>query len=115
MKANQCMECGKFSKYEDMDSYIPFGCPNPASPEPYDPTQLCGNCSEKLYEEFKQKFKVGIFHGHWQKSDAEIKAARECKLKWIHSNSIEIDGKRILYQWVKKSSLTTPKVEGGKG
>ena len=109
MKSNQCEHCGKFDKYENMDSYTPFGCSNPASPEPYDPICICGKCSELLYKDYIRSFEKGNMNGDWQKSNAEIRAAKECNLVWIDSNSITINGKRILYQYVHEKQVNQPK------
>ena len=110
MKDNQCETCGKFSRYEDLDSYTPFGCSNYASPEPYDPIVICKKCSVLLYEEYILRFINEDFSGDWQKSNAEIMAAKDSGLVWIGSNSITIDGKRILYRYMRKTDyeLTPP-------
>ena len=105
MKPNQCMWCGKFDSYERMDSYIPFGCSNPASPEPHDPTVLCHKCSDQLYEQYKKAFQHGRYDGDWQKSRAEIKAASECGLSWVHSSGVNVAGKRVSYQYVETSKI----------
>jgi hypothetical protein len=34
----------------------------------------------------------GSTYGYWQKSSAEIRAAKECGLIWIHSESIGVCG-----------------------
>jgi hypothetical protein len=100
------MHCGKFSKYEDMDSYTPFGCSNPASPEPYDPTVICGDCSEKLYHYYIGRFELGDFKGDWQKSDAELRAAREFGLEWVGSFSRDINGRRYHNEWIRVNNYT---------
>ena len=105
MKPHQCMHCGRYARYEELDSYTPFGCSDPEAPEPYDPTIICGKCSQALYEQYKRQFKEGYRYGDWQKSDAERKAAKECGLTWVHDRGVEINGKRIIYQWVKTSDL----------
>jgi hypothetical protein len=102
MKPHQCEWCGKYAKYEDLDSYTPFGCVNWEAPEPYDPTMLCSKCSCRLYEQYKERFKNGHYGGDWQKSDAELKAARECDLVWVHDHSVTVNGKRFIYQWMPK-------------
>ncbi len=59
MKANQCHHCYKFCTYKEMDSFTPYGCYNAASPEPYDPTMLCGKCSKERKGKFLEGFKSG--------------------------------------------------------
>lgn len=43
MKSNQCHSCYRFARYEDMDSYTPFGCSYDRSgdPIPLDGINLC--------------------------------------------------------------------------
>jgi len=100
MKTHQCHECGKFAKYKDLDSYIPFGCYDPSNPEPYDPVMLCGKCSDILYNEYKRKFNDGYRGGDWRKSSAEMKAAKECGLMWVHSSGVIVDGRRVAYSYI---------------
>lgn len=100
MKTHQCQECGKYSKYTELDSYIPFGCYDPSNPEPYDPVMLCGKCSHNLYEEYKRRFNNGYRGGDWHKADAEIKAAKECGLTWAHSSGALVDGIRVTYCYI---------------
>ena len=104
MRDNQCHKCYKFCRYEDMDSYTPFGCYNPCSPEPDDPTFLCKDCSHKLYLKFKALFEKGHYKiGDWCKSDAEKKAAEECHLTWIGNNSdIQYKGNRAFNEYIPK-------------
>ena len=90
MKDNQCHHCYKFSRYEDMDSYTPFGCASYDPPEPFDPTRICKECSEELKQKFIERFKKGIYWGDWHKSKAEIEAAKEYGLKWLQFNYIPI-------------------------
>jgi hypothetical protein len=104
MKTHQCQQCGKFSKYVELDSYIPFGCYDPSNPEPYDPVMLCKICSNILYEEYKRKFNSGYRGGDWQKSNAEMKAAKECGLIWVNQSGSIIDGRRVSYQYIKSDS-----------
>jgi hypothetical protein len=100
MKPNQCEWCGRFFSYENMDSFTSFGCASYNPPEPFDPTCICGKCSHALYEKYKARFKSGTFIGDWQKSNAELKAAKECNLTWVGSFSKEINGIRYHNQWV---------------
>jgi hypothetical protein len=108
MKPNQCHHCGKFAKYEEMDSYTPFGCSNPASPEPYDPTFLCGKCSNALYDHCMKIFADGSRYGDWQKSNAERRAAKDSGLVWVHSHGVKIDGRYVAYYYVKESEIDKP-------
>ena len=81
MKANQCGHCYRFCTYEEMDSYTPFG--HAGMTEPYDPTYICAKCAKELKDEFIKKFKNGGRFGDWQKSNAEIGAAKLCGLVWV--------------------------------
>jgi len=83
----KCDHCGKFCK--PYDSYTPFGCRCYDPPEPYDPTVICKKCYENLKADWLKRFKKGeLQYGNWQKSKAEMEAAKECGLIWIHSNGI---------------------------
>lgn len=108
MKDNQCHECYKFCTYEELDSYTPFGCDDPESPEPYDPTMLCAKCSAKLKQFYLEQFKKGNMRsGAWQKSRAEQEAAKEMGLVWVGGDRhIEIDGKHIIFQYIPKGVLS---------
>ena len=102
MKDNQCHWCYRFCKYEEMDSYTPYGCSSYDPPEPYDPTYICKACSRKLKDGFVQRFKKGnLRYGHWCKSDAEREAAKKCKLVWIGNNSrLGHEGKKFFNEYI---------------
>ena len=101
--ANQCEHCGIFCKYEEMDSYTPYGCSSYDPPEPYDPTSVCKKCSQKIYKEYKKQFAAGNFRGDWCKSRAEMRAAKEAGLVWIGNNSnIKYKGKRAFNEYIPK-------------
>jgi len=107
MRDNQCHECGIFFAYQDCDSFVPFGCADPESPEPYDPTMLCAKCSAKLKQFYLEQFKKGNMRsGAWQKSRAEREAAEEMGLVWVHNNSrTEINGRIPLFEYVPKDLI----------
>lgn len=102
--ANQCEHCGVFCKYEEMDSYTPYGCSSYDPPEPCDPIAICKKCSDKIYEEYKARFARGEYkYGDWCKSSAENKAAKEAELVWIgNSSSVEWNGKRAFNEYIPK-------------
>ena len=104
MKDNQCHQCYRFCRYEDMDSFTPFGCANYEEPEPFDPTYLCKVCSEQLKQEYIKRFKEGNYkYGDWCKSRAEHEAAKECGLVWVSNNSsVEYNGKRAFNEYIPK-------------
>jgi len=81
-----CDECGLFCK--PYDEYICFGTKDYDYPEPLDPNHVCKKCWKKFKQQWITNFKQGQRNGDWQKSRAEIKAAKECGLIWIHSNGI---------------------------
>ena len=80
---NRCAYCGLFVSWE-ADSYTNFGCSSYDPPEPHDPEFLCPRHSNELYLDFLKGFKNGSRSGDWQKSNAEIKAAKECNLVWCN-------------------------------
>jgi len=102
--AHQCQHCGVFSKYDELDSYTPYGCSSYNPPEPHDPIVICKVCSQKLYEKYKEQFARGEYkYGDWYKSNAERKAAKEAGLVWIGNNSsIEWNGKRAFNEYIPK-------------
>lgn len=105
MRDHQCHHCGIFSKYEEMDSYTRFGCSSYNPPEPHDPVFICKKCSHKLKEDFADSFKKGYYRtGDWQKSKAEIEAAKEAGLVWIHNNeSLEWEGRSLAFEYIPKN------------
>lgn len=110
---NQCEHCGVFFKYSEMDSYIPFGCADPESPEPFDPTNLCKRCSVKLYDEYMKAFANGRYRGDWGKSNAEQRAARDSGLVWIGNNErIEWRGKRMFNEYMPEIEYNLIKKKG---
>lgn len=104
MKDNQCQWCGRFCKYEEMDSYTPYGCASYDPPEPHDPTYICKKCSQSLKEDWIEKFKNGrLSYGDWQKSQAEIEAAKECDLVWVGNTSkIKWKGRELFCEYVPR-------------
>ena len=74
-------------------------------PEPYEPYHYCEKCSEELYQKWLKGFKQGSRSGYWQKSNAEVRAAKEMGLTWIHSEGYpktEKDSlKRKYYEYVE--------------
>ena len=82
-----CDHCGLFCR--PVDEYTPFGCNDPEAPEPLDPSHVCKKCFPKFKAEWIREFKQGyLAHGDWQKSRAEVEAAKECNLIWIHDHGI---------------------------
>jgi len=88
----RCDHCNKYASFEDSDSYTVYGAVYSSiddGPEPHDPVELCGKCSDKLYGDLKKRYREGYRGGDWMKSGAERKAAKECGLVWV-SNSTKI-------------------------
>ena len=83
-----CDICGLFCKY--YDEWTPFGCPDPEYPEPYDPSHICKKCFPSVKADWIKRFKNGTRSGDWNKSRAEMEAAKECGLAW--SNGIGMLG-----------------------
>ena len=84
----RCDICGVFCAWEKYDEWIPFGCADPGAPEPYDPEHSCHHCSEKEYDTKFSYFTSGGRSGDWQKSSAEVKAAKDAGLEWVGSNGM---------------------------
>ena len=103
MKGNQCNICYKFCKYEEMDSYTPYGCASYDPLEPHEPTVICKICSDYLEQEYVEQFKKGNYKGDWCKSVAEQRAAKKCNLIWVGNNSnIEYEGRKMFNEYMPK-------------
>lgn len=100
----KCAECGKFIR-RPYDSLTPFGCANPEAPEPYDEEFFCKPCSVKRYKTLAVKYKCCYREGDWQKSDAEIRAAKEAGLVWIGNSETLVEkstGRHIMFQYIRE-------------
>ena len=84
-----CSECGKFCR--PFDSYTNFGCQGEDCLEPLDPNFICKKCFPKFKKGWVDGFKKGYRNGDYEKSNAEIEAAKECGLIWV-SDGIGILG-----------------------
>ena len=93
-----CNECGKI-RYP-FDSWTSFGCQGTECMEPLDPLSICKECFPKVKKRWIKRFKAGYRTGNWQKSKAEIQAAKECKLAWVGSGGIGVIGSK---QWADSS------------
>lgn len=100
----KCCECGKFIK-RPYDSSTRFGCADPGAPEPYDPDFYCKPCATKLYKTLLTRYKCCYREGDWQKSDAEIQAAEEAGLEWVHDGGLvrKSTGEEVNYRYIRKS------------
>ncbi len=87
-----CDSCGLFCR--PYDEYTPFGCSSYDPPEPLDPSHTCKKCFKTEKKKWLEDFKRGNRNGDWQKSNAEMEAAEECGLKWIHSSGIGMLSKK---------------------
>lgn len=99
----RCDDCGLFCV--PFDSETPFGCADPEYPEPYDPYHYCESCSEKLYRKYLEGFRKGKRSGNYEKSNAEMRAAKDCGLVWLHSSGVGTYGtetNRSPYQYIPK-------------
>ncbi len=79
----RCGYCNRFVKWNS-DSYTPYGCEDPGAPEPYDPVYMCKKHEEEHYLFMLKGFTSGGRSGDWYKSRAEIRAAKEAGLVWVH-------------------------------
>lgn len=86
----RCHTCGRFCK--PYDSEINFGCS--LDFEPLDPIYYCKRCSKVLEYTYYVSFCNGIRCGAWQKSKAEINAAKKYGVVWLYNS---IGGKYQTY------------------
>jgi len=95
-----CDGCGLFCR--PVDEETPFGCLDPENPEPYDPYHYCKRCAPKNYRKWLKGFLTGNRGGYWQKSKAEIRAAKKCGLVWVHGGlgNPNIRGDYANYEYV---------------
>ncbi len=99
----RCERCGLFCR--PFDTYTPFGCSSYDPPEPLDPSHICKKCSSGYKQEWAEWFKNGSRFGDWQKSRAEIEAAKECGLSWVGSGGHGMLGTKDFadsYQYISK-------------
>lgn len=80
----RCDMCGKFCIPYDEET--PYGSKYAEDPEPLDPYHYCKKCSKKLYKNWLNLLVINPNCGDWQKSNAEIKAAKKLGLVWDNSN-----------------------------
>lgn len=104
MERLRCSDCQKFIRYS-YDSRTTFGCADPEAPEPYDPDSFCRKCSNKMYKRLLKGYLCCQRSGDWQKSDAEMKAAKEAGLEWIGSSSLidTYSGNDIMNRYIRTS------------
>jgi hypothetical protein len=87
-----CDTCGKFCIPYDEET--PFGCSSYDPPEPLDPYHYCKSCSkdhDKYWDDEFKKYGKDV-SGYWQKSNAEMKAAKKYGFVWLHSYGVGIYG-----------------------
>ena len=98
----KCSDCGKFIR-QPFDQRTTFGCANPEAPEPYDPDYFCRKCATKMYKKLLVGYKCCHRDGDWQKSNAEMKAAKEAGLEWVDSSGIvePFSGREIMYRYIR--------------
>ena len=103
-----CDECGLFASWDGYDEYTPFGCSSYDPPEPHEPNHTCKKCLEKVYKSKLEYFKKGGRQGNWQKSDAEMRAAKESGLVWVHDRGFpqsKPTNERRYYQYISKEEF----------
>ena len=102
----RCDICLKYCR--PFDSRTVFGCADPENPEPYDPEHFCRKCSTKRYKDLLRRYQCCYRSGDWQKSDAEVRAAKESGLVWIGGSSTLTDtysGRHISHEYLRQSDL----------
>ena len=98
----RCYSCKKFLRIP-YDSRTIFGCADPEAPEPYEPDFFCRKCSNKLHKDLLEGYKCCDRYGDWQKSKAELKAAKEAGLEWVSDLFVStLDGRNIHIQQTDK-------------
>jgi hypothetical protein len=92
--------CGRFCRPADEQRH--FGCADPTDPEPYDPEFYCEACAVKLKDEWAREFSKGHIYGCWEKSRAEIEAAKEAGLVWVGNSPTlrDDDGRTVMNRYV---------------
>lgn len=99
----RCYFCGRFLRHP-YDSRVIFGGTGPEGLDPHDPDFFCKRCSTKLYKELLVKYKCCYREGDYEKSRAEIKAAKEAGLVWVHGTGFveKSTGRDICYQYIRE-------------
>jgi len=98
----RCSDCGKFIKFP-FDQKTTFGCSSYDPPEPCDPDYFCQKCAKKMYKWLLEKYKCCYREGDWEKSNAEMRAAKEAGLEWIGSSGIvnPFNGEEIRFKYIR--------------
>ena len=98
----KCSDCGKFIR-RPFDQRILFGCSDPGAPEPYDPDYYCRKCATKMYKRLLERYRCCYRNGDYQKSDAEIRAAKEAGLEWIGGSGVveSFSGREISFRYIR--------------
>jgi hypothetical protein len=101
----RCDGCNRYCR--PADSRTTFGCSSYDPPEPCDPDYFCKRCAKDRYVDLKRRYSCCYRSGDWQKSDAEVRAAKEAGLVWIHSNGLTdtYNGRHINYEYVRAVEL----------
>lgn len=99
----KCYSCGKFIRYA-YDSRVVFGGAGPEGLEPHDPDYYCRKCSTRRYKELLKGYECCKRSGDYEKSDAEVKAAKKAGLTWIGSNGLvdKFTGRDIHYEYIRE-------------
>lgn len=107
-KRNTCIcdECGKFCR--PFDEWTYFGTKGgwDDSPEPLDPCHCCEACWPQLKAYWLDKIGQDRRRGDYEKSRAEMEAAEELGLIWIHFNGVGTLGTTDYaepYQYIPKT------------
>lgn len=96
-----CDHCGHFCR--PVDSHAPFGGTGPEGLDPPEDEHVCAKCWPALKEGWVRRFAAGHLGGEWHKSDAEVEAAREAGLEWVHQNGL-VDtrtNRDVLYRYIR--------------
>lgn len=101
----KCDFCGRFMRLP-YDSRTVFGCADPGAPEPYDPDDYCKKCAKENFEHLLARYKCCRRDGDWEKSNAEIRAAKEAGLVWITNSGFNsLTGAYIHQQYLSQWDL----------
>lgn len=84
MEQPRCEDCGLFVAW-GADNETPFGTKNYEDPEPLDPIYFCNKHARLYYKKLLEAYRNGSRWGAYIKSKAEVRAAKEAGLEWVHS------------------------------
>lgn len=91
--ANNCIRCDMCGAFcNPVDSFTPFGQPDPEVMEPYPEEHICINCwSIFLLDMWESYKRTDTLRADWQKSRAEQAIAKRVGLEWVSGSNGFVD------------------------